>query len=179
MQSSNSTEKIKNYLEGLTKEELVSLILKLAPQNFFEAIHAQLASQNEAKAIFNKVVEAIDTILADDELLYNPSEFENELLEQLEKLRGLWDKLPLEIGDLILRIVRDIEQAFEEGYLYIENYGKEDNYFESESLNDYIFRFASNLPSDIKPGYVEELRVVLENFGFSTFLSIEEKLTDS
>ena len=179
MQASNSTEKIKNYLESLTKEELVSLILKFAPQNFFDAINAQFASQHEAKAIFKRVVKAIDKILSDEELLYNPSEFENKLLEQLEKLRGLWGKLPSEIGGLILRVMRDIEQAFEDGYLYIENYSKEDDYFESEIVNDYIFRFVSNLPSDIKPSYVEELREVLENFGYSTFLSIEKKLPAS
>lgn len=179
MKASNTTEKIKNYLESLAKEELISLILKFAPQNFFDAINSQFASPKEAKAIFKKVVKEINTIFSDEKLLYNPGKFENRLLEQLEKLRGLWSKLPSEIGGLILKIMRDVEQAFEDGYLYIEKYGEEDDYFESENINDYIFHFVNALPSEIKPSYIEELEEVLENCGYSTFLSISKRLSNS
>ena len=179
MKTSNSTEKIENYLGSLTKEELISLILKLAPQTFFDAINAQFASQGQAKTIFRKVAKAVSTILSDERLLYEPSKFTEELLEQLEKLRGLWDRLPSEIGDLILKIIRDIEQAFEDGYLYLERYDTGDDYFESEVFNDYVFRFVNSLPSGMKPGYVEELKTVLEDFGYSTFLSLAERLPAS
>ena len=46
------------------------------------------------------------------------TEFTEKLLEQLEKLRGLWDKLPSEIGGLLLKLIQAIEQVFENGYLY-------------------------------------------------------------
>lgn len=116
-------------------------------------------------------------MLSDEELLYNPSKFEDELLKQLEKLRGVWDKLPLEIGDLILKIMRDIEEAFEEGYLYLDHYGREDDYFESEIVNNYIFDFFSSLPENLKPSYIKDLNKILESFGFSTFHSIEQRLS--
>ena len=89
----------------------------------------------------------------------------------------MWDKFPSQIGDLIIRIIEDVEQAFEDGYLYIENYGTEDDYFESEDVNDYIFCFVSNLPRDMKPNYVAKLRKVLKNSGYSTFLTVERKLS--
>lgn len=179
MQIHKSKEKIKNYLNSLTKEELINLVLKFAPQNFLDTIYMQFASQDEAEILFKRVAKDIKSMFSDEELLYTPSKFEDELLEQLEKLRGLWDKLPLEIGDLILKIMRDIEEAFEEGYLYIDRYDREDDYFESEMVNDYIFDFFSSLPENIKPSYLKDLKKVLENFGFSTFHSIEKKLSRS
>ena len=177
MSKSNSKKKIINYLESLTKEQLIDLILKFAPQSFLDSINVQFASQDEAVLILEETSKAITTILEDEELLYNPSEFEPELLKQLEKIRGLWDKFPSQIGDLIVRIIEEVEQAFEDGYLYIQNYGQEDDYFESEEVNDYIVCFVSNLPKNLKPNYLKKLREALNNCGHSTFLSVERKLS--
>ena len=177
MSKSNSKGKIHNYLESLTKDELITLILKFAPQSFIDNINSQFASKKEALTIFDKTSKTIDNILSDEELLYNPSEFERELLKQLERLRGLWDKLPSQIGDLIIKIMEDVEQAFEDGYLYIEKYGEEDDYFESEDVNDYVFHFVNTLPREIKIDYIEKLNEVLNNSGYSTFLSVERKLS--
>ena len=177
MSKANSKSKIRNYLESLTKDELITLILKFAPQSFIDNINSQFASKKEALTIFDKTSKKIDDILSDEELLYNPSGFERELLKQLEKLRGLWDKLPSQIGDLIIKMVEDVEQAFEDGYLYIEKYGEEDDYFESEDVNDYIFRFVNTLPKEIKFDYIEKLNELLNNSGYSTFMSVERKLS--
>ena len=176
MKPPNSTAKVESYLASLTKEELIGLILKLAPQTFFDAINAQFASQREAKAIFKKASKAINAILSNERLLYAPSKFEEKLLEQLEKLRGLWDKLPAEIGGLLFDLIQNVEQAFEDGYLYLERYDTEDEYFESEVVNDYIFRFVSSLPSEMKSDYIEELSTLLEGASYSTFLSLAERL---
>ena len=176
MSKANSKGKIRNYLESLTKDELITLILKLSPQSFIDNINSQFSNKNETLTIFDKTSKAIDNILSDEELLYNPSGFERELLKQLEKLRGLWDKLPSQIGDLIIKMMEDVEQAFEDGYLYIEKYGEEDDYFESEDVNDYVFHFVNTLPKEIKFDYVEKLNEVLNNSGYSTFMSVERKL---
>ena len=135
MSQANSTDKTHNYLQSLTKDELINLNLKFAPQSFIDNINRQFVSKKEALTIFDKTSKIIDSIFSDEDLLYNPSGFERELLKQLEKLRGLWDKLPSQIGDLIIKIIEDVEQTFEEGYLYIENYGEGDDYFESEDVN--------------------------------------------
>ena len=179
MSKANSTDKMHNYLESLTKDELIHLILKFAPPSFIEHIKSQFASKKEALTLFNKASKAIDNILSDEDLLYNPSGFERELLKQLERLRGLWDKLPSQIGNLIVKIIEDVEQAFEDGYLYIENYGEGDDYFESEDVNDYVFRFVNTLPKDIQFDYVEKLKEVLHNSGYATFMSVERKLSNS
>jgi len=177
MSKANSTDKVRRHLKSFTKEELINLILKLAPQSFIDNINSQFASNKEALAIFDSASNAIGNILSDEDLLYNPRGFERELLKQLEKLRGLWDKLPSQIGDLLIKIMEDVEQAFEDGYLYIQNYGKEDDYFESEEVNDYIFHFVSTLAKDVKRDYVAKIEEVLKNSGYSTFMSIERKLS--
>jgi hypothetical protein len=177
MTKSRSTDKIRRYLESLTKDELIHIILKFAPQSFFDNVRGQFAGKKEALTIFKKASKAIDSILSDEELLYNPGGFERELLQQLEKLRGLWDKLPSEIGNLIIKIIEDVEQAFEDGYLYIVNYGEEDEYFESEAANDYVLDFVNTLPKEIRSEYVERLSEVLSNSGYSAFLSVERKLS--
>ena len=177
MSKTRSTTKARKYLENLTRDELIDLIVKFDPQNFIDNINSQFASKKEALTIFDKTSKTIDKILSDDELLYSPSEFERELLKQFEKLKGLWDKLPSQSGDLIIKMIEDVEQAFEEGYLYIERYGEEDDYFESEDVNDYVFRFVNQLPDEMKIDYVERLREILNNSGYSTFLSVKRKLS--
>lgn len=108
--------------------------------------------------------------------MYDPSGFEHELVQQLEKLRGLWEKLPSQIGDVIITIIEDVEHAFEDGYLYLEKYGDDDDYFESEEVNEYVVHFVKTLPKDIQGDYIEKLKEVLHNAGYSTFLSVERKL---
>ncbi len=177
MSKANSKKKTQTYLESLTKEELINLILKFAPPTFLDSIDSQFAGQGEAMILFKEASEAINTIFSDESLLYSPSEFERKLLKQLEKIRGLWDKLPSQIGDLIIKIIEDVDQAFEDGYLYIENYSKEDEYFESEDINDYIFHFTSSLAKDMKLSYSKKLKKAINNCGYSTFSSIEKKLS--
>ncbi|MDM8523449.1 hypothetical protein QUF80_08770 [Desulfococcaceae bacterium HSG8] len=179
MSKARSTHKIRRHLESLTKDELINVILKFAPQSFLENIKSQFASKKEALRIFNNASKSIDSILSDEDLLYSPGDFERKLLQQLEKLRGLWDKLPLQIGDVIIKIIEDVEQAFENGYLYIRNYGEGDEYFESEDVNDYMFHFVNTLPKEIQSEYVEKLNEVLHNSGYSAFMSIEKKLSES
>jgi hypothetical protein len=177
LSKTRSTDKTRKYLESLTRDELTDLILKFSPQSFIANINSQFFSKKEALTTFDKTSKTIDKIFSDEELLYSPSGFERELLKQLEKLRGLWDKLPSQIGDLIIKMIEDVEQAFEDGYLYIERYGEEDDYFESEDVNDYVFHFVNNLPDEMKIEYVERLREILNNSGYSTFMSAERKLS--
>ena len=77
-------KKTLSYLESLTKKELIDLILKFASPSFFDKINIQFASQDEAIAILRESSQAINDILSDEIILYNPSHFERKLLKQLE-----------------------------------------------------------------------------------------------
>ena len=78
MSKADSKAEIRNHLESLTKDELITLILKFAPQSFIDNINSQFADKKEILSIFDKTSKAIDNILSDEELLYNPSGFERE-----------------------------------------------------------------------------------------------------
>ncbi|EAZ93148.1 hypothetical protein [Crocosphaera chwakensis] len=177
MSDSKQNKKVINYLKTQTKEELIDLILKFAPQSFFDSINSQFASKNQAQVIFRDVSIEIDKLLADEITLYDPNKFERELLKHLETIRGLWDKLPEEIGEKLIQIMEDIEELFEEGYLYSNNYHKEDEYFESEEVDEYIYRFANNLPEEMKYNYLAKLKDILNKYSFSTFDSLEKKIS--
>jgi len=164
------------YLENLSKEEIIDLITKLAPSSFLDNINTKFSSNNQGINTFNKISQTINSMFEDEILLYNPKKFEDKLLQQLETLRGLWDKLPLEIGDLIISIMKNVENAFDENYLYIENYQEEDEYFESEAINQYIVDFANNLNPENKDNFLSNLQEILDSFSYSAFLSIEKKL---
>ncbi len=167
---------VHNYLTKLTKNELIDLILKFAPQSYINIISAKFSTGNEALVIFNEISQIIEDVICDEELLYSPDRFEQELLKQLEIIEGLWDKLPVQIGELIILIIKNVEQSFEDGYLYIDNYGKEDDYFESEDVNNYIIQFVINLPEEIKFVYIERLKMVIDNCGYSTFQSVANRI---
>ena len=174
--------KIDNYktrdcLKKLSKNELINLVLRFASQSFIDNINGQFSTKKEALSIFYKSSQAIEGVLSDEELLYNPDGFEQELLKHLEKIKALWDKLPIQVGELIIRIIESVEQSFDNGYLYIENYGEKDDYFESEDVNEYIYQFTKNLPKEMKFAYIEKLKKYFNNCGYSTFLSIEKKIS--
>ena len=52
MSKSRSTSKVRQYLESLSKDELIDLILKLAPQSFIDNICNQFASEEKALKSF-------------------------------------------------------------------------------------------------------------------------------
>lgn len=112
-------------------------------------------------------------------MLYDPSGFERELLRQLEKLRGLWDKLPSEIAELIMTLIGDVEQAFENGYVYIEQYGREGEYFESEEVNAYIVQFVRNLPKATQRDYAERLQEKIMNPDMPPLRALEKGISNS
>ena len=71
-------DRVRTYLESLTKDELIDFIVKFAPPSFFETIKGRLANQQEAVAMFQRIAEDIDELLDDEELLYDPAGFERE-----------------------------------------------------------------------------------------------------
>lgn len=178
MSQDKATQTLYQHLESLTKAELIQLIIKFAPESFRTTIHSRVATEEEARIIFKQTSKLIANLFTDEELLYDPDEFERELIHQLEKLRGLWETLPLEIGNLLITLIQKVERAFDDGYLYLETYGGEDEYFESEVVNAYIFQFVTSLAEENQRQYIEQLQDLLAVAGYSTFLSLERSLAE-
>ena len=84
------------YLKKLTKNELIDIILKFAPENFINNINGQFYNKEKSLISFEKALDEIASIFSNDDLLYNPGQFEKELIEVLEKIRWAWSKLPID-----------------------------------------------------------------------------------
>jgi hypothetical protein len=85
----------------------------------------------------------------------------------------LFHRIATEIGELILFIIRSIEQAFNEGYLYLDNY-YQDDYFESEAFCEYVIAYVKQLPFEAKTYYLGQLDQALNEMSYDTFYSIKE-----
>ena len=68
------------YLDSLNREELIGLVDKYASSQFKKEIINKNSGKAEAKAVFRKGRNKIDTLFKDEELLFTPSEFEAAIL---------------------------------------------------------------------------------------------------
>ena len=110
-------------------------------------------------------------------MLYSPSEFETSLTEALEKLKGFENQLTKEIEDLIIYVIEKVNTAFDEGYLYIDNYSYED-IFESEYFCEFVCEFTGNLPFIQKIEFLIHLDEVLNYMSYNTFEDIGENFSN-
>lgn len=158
----------KKYLDSLSHKELAGLVEKFAPQNFRTEIFNRSSDKAEAKAVFRKIRGEIENLFNDEELLYSPSEFEGALLNNLYKLKGFESHLEEEIGKLILFIIEEINQAFDGGYLYIDDF-QGDDFFESEEFCDIVAGYVRQLEFVERIEFLEGLDESLNYMEYSTF----------
>ena len=163
---------LQKHLKSLSKSDLVNLVMKFAPENYVTRIRNQSSPADNAIKVFSKVDKKIKDFFDDDELLWDPSGFEGALMGQLDKLRGLEDKLVNETGNLLIFIIEGIEESFNEGYLYIDSYPGDD-YFESEDFCGFVKDFVRFLPLNQRIGYLKNLDEALNHMSYDTFSSIE------
>jgi hypothetical protein len=164
---------LKKYLETLSKKDLVLLAMKFAPANFITEVQNREMPEKNAEAIFRKAEKKIRKFFEDPDLLYDPGGMESALISQLNNLKGLENQLRDDIGELILFIIRSVETAFNEGYLYIDDYSGDD-YFESEEFCEYVIAYVKQLPFEVKTNYLKELDQALNEMSYDTFSTIQE-----
>jgi len=171
--TAESLDFLKRYLETLSKKDLVLLAMKFAPTNFIKELQNREMPEKDAEAIFRKAEKKIRKFFEDPELLYDPGGMECALMSQLNNLKGLENQLSDGIKELLLFIIRSVETAFDEGYLYIDNYNGDD-YFESEDFCEYVIAYVKQLPFDVKIKYLRELDQSLNEMSYDTFCTIQE-----
>lgn len=171
--TAESLDFLKKYLETLSKKDLVLLAMKFAPENFIMEVRNREMPEKNAEAIFKKAEKKIKKFFEDPDLLYDPGGMESALISQLNNLKGLENKLRDDIGELLLFIIRSVETAFNEGYLYIDDYSG-DEYFESDDFCEYVIAYVKQLPFEVKTNYLKELDQALNEMSYDTFSTIQE-----
>jgi len=147
------------------------LVDKYAPSQYRTEIINRNSGKSEAKVIFRKTRNRIENLFKNEELLFSPSEFEGALLNNLNKLKGFESHLKDETGKLILFIIEEVNNAFDGGYLYIDDF-QGDDYFESEEFCDFVAGFLRQLEFDEKIEFLDVLDESLNYMEYSTFEQI-------
>ncbi len=84
---------------------------------------------------------------------------ESSLMGQLEKIKGFENILANDIGQLLLKIMQEVNAAFDEGYLYIDNHYHEE-YFESPAFDHFVISYIRQLPFTDKMKFLKELTTI-------------------
>ena len=171
--TAESLDFLKKYLETLSKKDLVLLAMKFAPVNFITEVRNREMPEKDAEAIFKKAEKKIRKFFEDPDLLYDPGGMESALMSQLNNLKGLENQLNDGVGELLLCIIRSVETAFNEGYLYIDDYSG-DEYFESDDFCEFVIDYVKQIPFDAKTKYLRELDQALNEMSYDTFWAIQE-----
>lgn len=142
------------FVKSLPKEKLIKLFLKYAPDSYREEVINQNLDGSLAKAAFDKLSKQIKRVFDNEELLYEPSDFEVSLVGLSEKLSGFWDRFPEATGEIFLFCIKRIEEIQDEGLLYNSYHDKG---LDGRSFLGIIQRYGANLPFKKKIEFVGKL----------------------
>lgn len=151
------------YLKSLSKDELIQLLVKWAPSDFYKYVKDKTSPTKQAESLLNKTTKAINRLFKDDDFLYDPIAFENKLIQLLNEISGLYEKIPQQIADLLIAILEEIEFLEEDGYLY-QDYPEE--VFDGERLEQFILEFLVGLDSQLKIDFITQLQRFSEHHSF-------------
>ena len=155
------------YLQSLSKDELIDLVEKFASEKFRTEVKNKFANADAAHKSFHKAQQQIRKFFDSRNLMFAPDDFGYALDNELEKLSGLEKPLCKEIEDLLFYIIEKVEDAYDQGYLY-NDYG--DDYYEaSQSFIKFVVRYVSSLDGSAKTTFLAKLDKVLGQQSYSTF----------
>jgi uncharacterized Zn finger protein len=160
------------YLQNLSKDELVALVEKFASEQFRTEVKNRFANANSAQKTFNKVEQKIRKMFDNHNLMHVPEDFNNALDNELEKLSGFEKPLCKEIEGLLLYIIERVDDAFDDGYLY-DDYG-DDYYVASHVFKEFVVRYVACLNNSEKTKFIAKLDDALQEQSYSTFESLRE-----
>lgn len=162
----DSQQALQEYLNGLSKSELVDLVKKYAPDSFKKAILMKNSSKNVQEAEFKRIAKKFLQVFDDEHLMYDIGSFEAETNRHLEKFRAFWQAVPDELLDVFLSFMRLVQNAFDEGQLY-DDYG--DNSYGGEDMARYMAEFMAVQSEEFIEVGVESILLQFENQNYSVF----------
>ena len=171
----SNDQDLRDYLNTLSKKELIGLVDQFAPDSFRQYISNRATSVENASTIVEKVRKKIDKLFLDEELLWNPADMEQALVKQFKKLSGLGDKQADSIGRFILEVIREVSSAQDQGYLYDSYY---DQVLEDDELNQQARALIKSMPLEKRIAFLKELEDELKDSSYDTFTGILDQLSE-
>jgi hypothetical protein len=167
-----ATKEFREYVESLSAKQLQELVLRYAPENFRQAVLTRSLTMNDAEKVMNGAHYAIQKIFDNDYLRHDNAKLEDKLMQQLERVRGLWEKFPERVAEMLIEIITTIDDGFEEGDFYDDEH---DDGFSSQDFDVYVVQFLRSLPAASKHTIVEQFQKTLDSKDFSAFSGIERR----
>ena len=132
-------DKVLDYFETLSKVELVELLMEFAPENFKKEIILKDAPIAELNIRINEIASSIKFDIEDEDLLYNPEQFQEKISEYMNNLKIFVNQNPNEVFEIVFDLAEEIEEKQENGYLWIDHYDyRGEEYFDFDILSDEI-----------------------------------------
>jgi len=167
------------YLEGLSKNELIDLVIEFAPDSFKKEILAQDTPKEELSVCINEIASSMRFDIDDEELLYNPSEFQGMVSNYLEKLKPFVNSNCDEVFDIIFEMAIEIEDKYENGYLYIDHYYDAEEYFDFDVFTSEIITLIEKIKDSKKQTEILiEFQEICDNSGYMIFKFNDIKIKD-
>lgn len=163
---------IDRYLQSLSKSELISLVKEFAPDQFKLELNNKFSDSTTAQDIFRKVKRNIQKLFKEEDCLHNPGVFDAALDKEIEKLSGLEPHLRKEIEDLLFFIINEVDNAFDEGYLY--DHYNDYNYEPSEAFNEFVANSVKCLDYEEKTAFLTRLDGILKEQSYDTFRDLQQ-----
>lgn len=162
---------IDQYLKSLSKNELIALVKKYAPEQFWINLKNTFSNSSATKDTFIKVERNIQKIFNHSDCLYNIDDFDKTLNKEIKKLSGLEKHLKSEISSLLLFIIDKVDEATQQGYLY-DDYN-DWMYEPSEEINEFITNFIKTLSFGEKIEFLGKLDTKLNEQSFDSFNNLQ------
>ncbi|CAA6807846.1 MAG: Unknown protein [uncultured Sulfurovum sp.] len=137
-------DKLLTYFENLSRAELIELLMEFSPENFKKEIILRDAPVEELNICLNEIASSIQFDIEDEELLYNPEQFQEKISEYMENLKIFVNQSPDEVLDVVFELAIEIEEKQENGYLYIDHYSSEE-YFDFDIFSDEIMALINKI----------------------------------
>jgi len=161
------------YIDALTKEELKQLVLQFAPDSFRHTIRLKFAGRKTQQREFLYVKNGVQNLFTRD--LYDIEAFETELSDWMEQIRGLWLEMPDEIGELLLYVIEQVGESFEEGYLY-GHYS--DHSYDGLAFGCYMAEFIAAMPPQKRTVWLPKLWESINGLAYTTFDNFPAETAD-
>ncbi len=134
-------------LNHMSKEELVDLLVRFAPNNYKKSIVLKYISKDEVDLSLEKIHHLITYTLKGQEFMYDPDGLFVATSAYLDELAVHIKVAPLKTFEIVLFMVKEIQILEEEGYLYQDScdWYSEADHFEYETFSEKILKMIQSV----------------------------------
>lgn len=138
--------RVLTYFDRLSKVELIELLMEFSPENFKKEIILKDTPVEELNIRINEIASSIEYDIDDEELLYNPEQFQEKISEYMENLKIFVNQNPDEVLEIVFDLAESIEARQEDGYLWIDHYDyRGEECFDFDIFSDEIMALINKI----------------------------------